>query len=99
MVQPSASLSEVCFVCTGCKVPKLETEFHKNGSKESGRDSRCKRCISKLKKQFYALRRRRNKIAVSFTSVIVNRLSDEAAELCGAIFGDSIRELIDAGKL
>lgn len=99
MGQESASVQEVFLVCTGCKTSKNESEFHRNSSKVNGRDSRCKRCISKFKRRSYAFKRRRKKIAVSFTSVIINRLGDEAAELCGTILGDSIRELIDAGKL
>lgn len=99
MGETSTSVQEVFFVCTCCKVSKKESEFHRNSSRGNGRDSRCKLCISKIKRRSYAFKRRKKKVAVSFTSVIVNQLGDEAAELCGTILGDSIRELIDAGKL
>ncbi len=99
MEATSSQLQRKKYVCNACKVTRDEEEFNKNGSRATGRDSRCKRCISKLKKHFYRGKRKTVERALSFKSLIVNRLSEDAIETCGLIFGESIRGLIDAGKL
>lgn len=46
-------LSEGTKICSGCKIDKPKSEYHKCSHKKTGIQSKCKECMSSLKKQRY----------------------------------------------
>jgi hypothetical protein len=49
--------------CTKCGIPKELSEFYTNSKCRDGRDTRCKKCVSEIKKEFFQLNK----------SIIINR--------------------------
>jgi len=102
--QTGLNRDDAYLVCSNCGQKKHEIEFHRNGAKKNGRDGQCKVCVSKKKRRSYRRQRAKMKrtcikAVTSVESVVTNRLDDTAIDIFGSIFGECIKELLDAGKI
>lgn len=84
-------------VCTRCNEWRSSSEFHINKSKADNLESHCKTCVSKRKKAAKLKKRKPERKAEQFTSVIVSGFSDDRLDLFAEIFGSTIREVCDGG--
>jgi hypothetical protein len=76
------------FTCTKCGCTKEISHFHKNTGKPSGRDSACKKCVSKSKKKRRLCKARSSCYIDQFTISLVGR-PDEA------LFVERLKSLIE----
>jgi hypothetical protein len=65
------------FACSSCCKQKKADSFHKNASRKSGYEHRCKTCVSSTKAAQYKSAKKFVKNRNRFRSVLVGHLTDE----------------------
>jgi len=98
--QTSIPAAHRLVVCAKCKQQKLIDDFYKKGTR---RDSCCKACVSKVKKTRYQKRKRSQNGARAHADLYSAKLTGEitatSLDAFGSVIAESIRGLMDEGKI
>jgi hypothetical protein len=90
-------------ICRLCNTWYNWEEFNVKISGLNGRESRCKNCISRLKKKHYQGKQRKEAkekaLSDKFKRIMVGSLCQSSCDVAATIIAESIQGFIDAGKL
>ena len=96
-------LSKEGRICRLCNNWHPWEEFNVKISGINGRDSRCKTCISNLKKKHYEVKLRKETkekaLCAKFKRIMVGSLCHSSCNVAATIITESIQGFIDDGKL
>lgn len=91
--------------CSLCRKFRLWDQFSKKPKGLNGRDSRCRPCIVKIRRDKRAKKKKDKKRSAKeikdckFKSVILGQVIDESATEFGQIFAQGICDLLEKGDL
>ncbi len=79
-------------ICSSCGKQKKAEEFHKNASRRSGREHRCKTCVSYSKAAQYKGAKKSEMKRDRFRSVVVGKLTQHTIREFAQSLGSAIKE-------
>lgn len=85
--------------CQKCGVNKPLLDFHLKSNGKNGHDSRCKSCITLLKKNRRKIKKSQFHHITTFDSEIIGKADESNVEEFGRVFGKSIVSLLERDLL
>lgn len=95
----SASNHNLSKKCTKCRRHLHLNAFHAKPKGKHGKDARCRKCISAIKRSQKAKIKQRNKKVELIQTQVVGHLNIEQQIEFAKIFSSSVSALLEKGKL